>query len=104
MHLIALRNDTVQSAPELPRTLMRLWEEARGITEIYYHDPGYALSAFAEQQFHQQKHDMAENIWPSGLAANRVNLEHFTENMVDQGLLKEPLPIDDLFHPSVRYD
>jgi 4,5-dihydroxyphthalate decarboxylase len=102
MHLMALRNDTVQAAPDLPRTLMRLWEEARLIAEDCYHDPGYALSAFAEQEFHRQKRDMAENIWPSGLKNNRMNLEHFMENMLDQGLLKEPIPIDDLFHPSVR--
>lgn len=102
MHLIALRNETAKTEPDLPRTLMRLWEDARALTEEYYHDPGYALSAFAEQQFHQQQRDMAENLWPSGLQINRVNLEHFMENMIDQGLLKEPFPIDDLFHPSVR--
>jgi 4,5-dihydroxyphthalate decarboxylase len=102
MHLIALRNDTVAAAPGLPRTLMDLWEKARIITEDYYHDPGYALLPFAEQQFHRQKRDMAENIWPSGLKINRVNLDHFMENMIDQGLLKTPIPIDELFHPSVR--
>lgn len=102
MHLLALRNDIAQVEPDLPLALIRLWDEARTIAEEYYHDPGYALSPFAEQQYQQQKHDMADNLWPSGLKINRVNLDHFMENMIDQGLLKKPIPIDELFHPSVR--
>jgi 4,5-dihydroxyphthalate decarboxylase len=101
MHLIALTNDIVRAEPELPRVLMKLYEDARLITEEYYHDPGYAVSVFAEQDYQRQKNEMGDNLWTSGLKANRVNLQHFMENMVDQGLVEKSLPIEDLFHPSV---
>lgn len=101
MHLIAMTDELAKAEPEFPRILMQLWEEAREFTEEYYHDPSYSVSAFTEQLYVQQKNEMG-NIWTSGLKANRVNLEHFMENMVDQGLLKKPMPIDELFHPSVR--
>ena len=41
-------------------------------------------------------------LWTSGLAANRANLERFIGFMVDQRLLERPVPVDALFHPSVH--
>jgi len=40
-------------------------------------------------------------LWPSGLAVNRTNLERFIGYMVDQELLRETVPVDSLFHESV---
>jgi 4,5-dihydroxyphthalate decarboxylase len=40
-------------------------------------------------------------LWPSGLAVNRTNLERFIGYMVDQELLSETVPVDSLFHESV---
>lgn len=101
MHLIVLTDAIVKAEPDLPRILMKLWEDARLLTEEYYHDPGYAVSVFAEQDYQRQKNQMADNVWTSGLKVNRRNLEHFMENMVDQGLVQRPIPIDELFHASV---
>jgi hypothetical protein len=41
------------------------------------------------------------NLWPSGLAANRRDLERFVGYMVDQQLLDAAFPVEELFHPAV---
>ena len=42
------------------------------------------------------------DIWPTGLVANRKNLERFMMYSRDQGLIKSDFAADDLFAPSVR--
>jgi hypothetical protein len=37
--------------------------------------PAYARLAFPRNEFEAQTETMATDVWPSGLAANRVNLE-----------------------------
>lgn len=102
MHLIALQRSIVDANPGLPLALMKLWEEAKAISEDYYHDPGFGLVALNRLSFEEQAREWGADIWPSGIAANRVNLERFIEDMVDQGLIKMPLEVDDLFHTSTH--
>jgi 4,5-dihydroxyphthalate decarboxylase len=42
------------------------------------------------------------DIWPTGLAANRKNLERFMMYSRDQGLIRGDFAVDDLFAASVR--
>ena len=102
MHLIALREDVAAARPDLPLLLMRLWDEARALAEDYYTDPGYALSMFARFDFERQQATLGRDVWRSGLAANRANLERFMGYMVDQGIIPRPLPTELLFHASTH--
>jgi 4,5-dihydroxyphthalate decarboxylase len=101
MHLVAIRDDVARAHPELPRQFMAIWEASKQQAHDLYHDPGYALLAFARNEYERQARRLGADCWPSGLAANRTNLEHFMSWMVDQRLLDAPLAIDTLFHPSV---
>ena len=100
MHLIAIKDEVAQSHPEIPFLLMRLWDEAKSIADDFYHDPGFSLSTMAEQQYQSQKNSWGADLWPSGLTSNRANLELFIEDMLDQGLIKERIPLETLFHES----
>ena len=44
---------------------------------------------------------MALDLWPSGLEANRKNLEQFIEYVADQKLIDKAIPVESLFHHSV---
>ena len=101
MHLVAIRDERVRERPALPRELMALFDEAKRIAWDFYHDPGYALLAFARTEYERQMAVLGADPWTSGLAANRANLEHFVGWMVDQRLLDRPVPVESLFHPSV---
>lgn len=101
MHLLVVKDATVRREPELPVTLMQMWSEAKAIADDYYHDPGFGLPAFTRLTYERQKARLGEDVWTSGVRLNRVNLERFIYDMVDQGLIPRPLPLEELFHPSV---
>ncbi|MEK7863127.1 MAG: hypothetical protein AAB295_07685 [Chloroflexota bacterium] len=100
MHLIAIKEERLRELPDLPRELMALWEASKRQAEDFYHDPGYALLAFARNRYEKQATGLGADAWPSGLKANRANLERFIHYMVDQRLLPAPVAVDSLFHPS----
>lgn len=102
MHLIALQDNVVDAHPGLPASLVKLWEDAKEIADDFYHDPGYSLPALARLTYERQKGQLGPDIWPSGVAANRGNIEWFIDAMVDQKLLNEPISVDSLFHPSTQ--
>jgi 4,5-dihydroxyphthalate decarboxylase len=101
MHLVAIKEETVRARPALPRELMALFDEAKRIAWDFYHDPGYALLAFARNEYERQAAALGSDPWTAGLAANRANLERFVGWMVDQRLLERPVDVESLFHPSV---
>lgn len=101
MHLIVIKEERVREHPDLPRELMALWEASKRQCDDFYHDPGYSLLAFARNRYEKQARTMVPDVWPSGLKANRENLERFMDYMVDQRLLSAVLPMDSLFHRSL---
>ena len=101
MHLIAIQRDLVEENPWLPRTVMNMWNDAKALSTEFYDDPGYSQIAFGRNAFETQEETMARDMWPSGLAANRLNLENFVRYSFDQGLIEEPLDVDLLFDPSL---
>lgn len=100
MHVLAVKEEVADKHPELPRRLMAAWDQSKAISYDFYHDPGFAMLAFARNEFERQQHQMGLDLWPSGLAANRRNLTCFMDYMVDQKLLPIPLPMDAIFHAS----
>jgi 4,5-dihydroxyphthalate decarboxylase len=101
MHLVSFDNALVAREPRMPRLVLDLWEEAKRQADDFYVDPGYSLLAFARNEYEWQREAMGPDIWPSGLEANRANLEQFIGYCHDQGLIHKPIPVDTLFHPSV---
>lgn len=101
MHLLAFPAELVDGATWLPRATMAMWEEAKAQAADFYHDPGYATLAFARNEFEAQRDELGPDPWPSGLAANRANLERFIGYCYEQGLIEAPMPVDSLFHDSV---
>ena len=101
MHLIAVQEPSVAASPGLPSLLTRLWDEAKALADDFHHDPGYGLPALSRLAYERQQQHWADDIWPSGLAANRANLERFIADLVDQTLLSKPIAVEELFHASV---
>jgi 4,5-dihydroxyphthalate decarboxylase len=100
MHLIACQRPVIEAHPWLAQAIMRLWEDAKAQSGEDYDDPGHALLAFARNELEAQNTDMKPDLWPSGIAANRANLEDFIRYSHDQGLIERPVRVEDLFHQS----
>jgi 4,5-dihydroxyphthalate decarboxylase len=102
MHIMAIRNDAVARDPGLPRAVMEMYAQARALAQDYFSDPNWSSLAFGRRYFEREQEKFGVDIWPSGLAKNRKNLEQFMMYSRDQGLIKGDFAVDDLFETSVR--
>jgi 4,5-dihydroxyphthalate decarboxylase len=102
MHILAIRNEVVARDPGLPMAVMEMYAQARAIAQEYFSDPNWSSLAFGRRYFEREKQMFGTDIWPTGLAANRKNLEQFMMYSRDQGLIGGNFAVDDLFAPSVR--
>ena len=76
--------------------------QARALAEEDFSDPNWSSLAFGRRYFEREKEMFGANIWPTGLSANRKNLERFMMYSRDQGLIKGDYAVEDLLAPSVR--
>jgi 4,5-dihydroxyphthalate decarboxylase len=102
MHIVVLRQDLARQEPWLPRALMGWFERAKDIATGYYEDPNWSLMPWGRHCFEDSRAIFGSDAWPSGVAANRANLERFVGYSMDQGLLSRPLPVESLFTDEVR--
>lgn len=101
MHVMVFETSLAEKYPELPVALMAMWEDAKHQAAEFYDDPGYAELAFARNNFEEETELFGQDIWPSGLAANRASVERFMKYLTDQTLIDAPYPVEELFHESV---
>ena len=102
MHLIGIRRDRVAENPGLPGAVMEMWEDAKRQAYEFYDDSNYALLAWVRGAYEEQRDALGRDPWPSGLAANRANLDRFIGYCHDQGLISAVYPAERLFDPSVH--
>ena len=101
MHVLVIRDEVAERFAQLPRYLLDAWEDAQAKTRQIYEDYAYTAMPLGRLAWEQSTRDFGEELFASGLAANRNNLRWFIEYMVDQALLPEPLEVDQLFHASL---
>jgi 4,5-dihydroxyphthalate decarboxylase len=102
MHIVAIKKELAEREPSLPGAVMEMFAQARAIAEDYFSDPNWSSLAFGRRYFEREKAMFGKDIWPTGLAANRANLERFMKYSRDQGLIRGDYAVDDLFAKSVR--
>ena len=101
MHLLAFTRELVEADPWLPRAMIDCWEDAKRKTVKFYEDPAYSMLVFARNELEWQRDTLGEDLYKSGLAANRANLEQFICYLADQKLIDAPIAVERLFHESV---
>ncbi|MFM1814834.1 MAG: 4,5-dihydroxyphthalate decarboxylase [Pseudomonadota bacterium] len=102
MHVVAIRNSSVEANPELPKQLMQAFASAHKIVHQYINDPGWSRLAWTKYTREREALGMGPNLWPLGVAKNRANLERFIGYSYDQGIIDRRLAVEDLFHSSVH--
>ena len=101
MHVLVFTRELVEQEPWLPNAMITAWEDAKRKAAEFYDDPGYSLLLFARNEFEWQRDTFGPELFPSGLAANRSNLERFIGYLADQRLIEKTITPSDLFHQSV---
>lgn len=101
VHVLAIRQDTVERHPSLPAHLITAWEDAQLKTRQAYDDYAYTSMPLGRLAWEQSRRDFGDDLFPAGLKANRENLGWFLDYMADQALLTDAVTPEQLFHPSV---
>ena len=69
MHLVVLKRDLAEKFHELPRELMRMFEDAKRLAYDYYADFNYSLLVDGRTLYEQQR-TISAPIRPNGFKAN----------------------------------
>jgi 4,5-dihydroxyphthalate decarboxylase len=102
MHVIAAKEELFAAEPWLAPELMKMFQEARSVCSQYYDDPNWSLLAWGRHYYEEERALLGEDLWPSGVAKNRKNLERFIEYSFDQGLIDRKMEVEKLFAAPVR--
>lgn len=102
MHLVALKDSSVDQYPELPSILMNAFATAESLSSGFLADPNWSRMPWAKYTIEAEAEAFGRNLWTAGLKANRANLERFIGYAAEQGLIASAMDPADLFHPSVR--
>jgi hypothetical protein len=77
-----------------------MWMSEREGVAVERLDPGYAQLAFARNELEAQAVEMRPDPWPSGIKADRGNLEDFIRYSRDQGLIDLSVKVEELHYES----
>jgi 4,5-dihydroxyphthalate decarboxylase len=101
MHLVALRRDSYEKHPFIATSLYQAMNKAKDIALAKMRDLGtlrYMLPGMAAE-LDEIDEVFDGDPWPYGIAPNRPTLEALVRYMAEQGLIKAPISVDDLFVP-----
>src|SRR5262249_18021503 len=108
MHLVVLRRDVYEQAPWVARSLQKAFTRAKqiAIQRLTSSDEGPVYCALPWLHHHTQEtlRLMGPDYWPYGLQRNRQVLELAAQHAHEQGLLAQPIRVDELFAPETHQD
>ena len=102
MHLVVIKRELAEKFSELPRELLRMFNDAKKLAYDYYGDSNYSLLVSGRTLYEQQQRDFGADPWANGFQSNRKNLDQFIGYSHDQRLIATPIPSERLFHPSTH--
>jgi len=101
MHLIAIRRDHYERDRWIATSLYKAFVEAKKRALLALHRRGAHVSMlpWVHEAVQEMDELFAGDPWPYGIEANRPTLEALVQYMVEQHLIAQPFPIENLFVP-----
>ncbi len=97
MHVVAMKTEVAEQHPWAPVSLLDSFEQAKRQWSHFMDDPNWSRLTWGRHYLEEERRVLGPDPWPTGVAANRANLERFIGYEVEQGLIPEPLAVEDLF-------
>ncbi|MDB5597351.1 MAG: phtD [Hyphomicrobiales bacterium] len=97
MHVVAIRQEIVDKAPWLAKSLMQTFDQAKQIAEGYYEDPNWSRLAWGRHAYENERACFDRDLWQNGFERNKANIERFIRYSHDQMLIPEAYPAESLF-------
>ncbi len=102
MHAVAIRADAIEANPSLPKAVFEMYGKAKqkAYANLETTTSLKVTLPWVTQEFEDTRSLMGQNFWPYGVEANRKELELVVRYAHEQGLIKQRLEFEELFHPS----
>ena len=102
MHAVAVRLDVVEEHPWFLEAIFDAYCEAKTVAYKHMMSMGWATNMLPwyGQELHDTIKVMGRDFWPYGIEPNRKALDTLFQYSYEQGLAKEKLTVEELFHPS----
>ena len=99
MHLIVIKRTIYEKDPWVAQTLYKGFCAAKDLCmkELYDTNILRVSLPWTSAEYEDTRDLMTTDYWPYGLAPNRSNLETLHGYMLEQGLIKQTLKLDELF-------
>ena len=101
MHLVALRRDTYERNPFIAKSLFDAMTQAKDIAIKKMRDLGtlrYMLPGMAAE-LDEIDDVFGGDCWPYGIEPNRPTLEALVRYLAEQSMIKQRIPLEELFVP-----
>jgi 4,5-dihydroxyphthalate decarboxylase len=103
MHLVSLKQETVEKYPELPGNVYKLMENVKreSVNNLFETVKNATSIPFLWEAAESSSELMGEDIWPYGLKENWKQIELFIEYLKEDGLIKNRLSAEQVFASGV---
>lgn len=104
MHTVVIRSDILESAPWVALSLYKAFERARRVAlQGVAGAPALRYSlAWLQHYWAEEERLLGPDAWAYGLAKNRRVVETLSRYLLEQGLIEEIVPVDELFFPTTH--
>jgi 4,5-dihydroxyphthalate decarboxylase len=99
-HQFIIQRHLVEDAPDVPMKLFNAFKESKRIAQE--RDPKEASLYFPSNSLEQERSIYGDDPFPIGLKAMHKTLERAMQGSLEQGLIRKPINIDEIYHPSTR--
>jgi 4,5-dihydroxyphthalate decarboxylase len=99
-HQFIIQRRLVENDPDAPMKLFNAFKESKRIAQE--RDPKEASLYFPTNTLEQERAIYGDDAFPLGLKAMRKTLERAMQGSLEQGLIRKPIDIETIYHPSTR--
>jgi 4,5-dihydroxyphthalate decarboxylase len=102
MHIMVIRKHVYEEHPWIARSLYKAFYAAkeRALQTMHISNAHAYMIPWLSWEREQLREIFGLDWWPYGIEANRHVLEALLRYLQEQGLLKKPLKVEDIFAPS----
>ncbi len=100
MHTVVIREDLLERYPWLAMNVVQAFRRSKDRAFRQMEDPRRVSLAWFREALEEQRNVMGDDPWAYDLPRNRVALDAVCGYAYDQGLTRQRLQPEDLFHPG----
>jgi 4,5-dihydroxyphthalate decarboxylase len=98
MHVVGIKQEIVERHPWVAINLYKAFQEAKALAMRRMENPRIVPLAWYRESWEEQERILGKDPWEYGLGErNARNFERLVTYSHEQGVIKRPLPLDELF-------